>query len=163
MTIPKLQILGESVVLDTVIALRILHRLIRPFDQYRAYQLGVIDADGHVLVPPTKRTPEQQASLTRLDILTINLKKLLAKLPYGKSRLASIAAALYLVRESSEKDLAHFVPWFRKVMSNPTALSEVYFASIILSEDNAVGDGTALSIDEPVIQPYKLRKKKKES
>ena len=89
---------------DLYIVYRILRKLTTPFDQWDAYKQGVIDAEGNVIKKPEDRTTlDQKESLTPLDTLILNLKKILGKLPFGKSRLASYGAALFLIKE--EKNL----------------------------------------------------------
>lgn len=78
-----------------------LRRLVTPFNKWDAYETGVIDADGKVIVDKQDRTPEQKRSWGYFDKLTANLKKLLGKIPGGKTRLASFAAALLLLREEN--------------------------------------------------------------
>ena len=89
---------------DLYIVYRILRKLTTPFDQWDAYKQGVIDAEGNVIKKPEDRTTlDQKDSLTTLDVLILNLKKILSKLPFGKSKLASYGAALFLIKE--EKNL----------------------------------------------------------
>jgi len=78
-----------------------LKRLVTPFDQWDAYKTGLIDKDGKVIVDKADRTPEQNKSFGYFDRLVANLKKLLGKIPGGKSRIASFAAALLLLREKN--------------------------------------------------------------
>ena len=78
-----------------------LKRLVTPFDQWDAYKTGLIDKDGKVIVSKADRTPEQDKSFGYFDRLVANLKKLLGKVPGGKSRIASFAAALLLLREKN--------------------------------------------------------------
>jgi hypothetical protein len=89
---------------DLYTVYRILRKLTMPFDQWDAYKLGVIDADGNVLKKRDERNTEaEKDSLSPLDVMILNLKKILEKLPFGKSRLASYGAALFLIKE--EKNL----------------------------------------------------------
>ena len=85
-------------ILDTVIVYQLLRKLVTPFIQLPAYQMGIIDENGDFLKKIDSLTPEEKATVTPLDILVINLKRILGKFPGGKSRLASFAAALYLIR-----------------------------------------------------------------
>jgi len=78
-----------------------LKRLVTPFEQWDAYKTGLIDKDGKVIVDKADRTPEQNKSFGYFDRLVANLKKLLGKIPGGKSRIASFAAALLLLREKN--------------------------------------------------------------
>lgn len=75
-----------------------------PFDQWKAYDAGVIDADGNILVPKRDRNKTQNRSFKMFDLLVLNLKKLLAKVPGGKSKLATWAAAVMLIREGTALD-----------------------------------------------------------
>jgi len=85
-------------ILDTVIVYQLLRKLVTPFIQMPAYQMGIIDENGDFLKKVDTLTPEEKATVTPLDILVINLKRILGKFPGGKSKLASFAAALYLIR-----------------------------------------------------------------
>lgn len=89
-------------IIDTIAVYQILRKLVTPFEQMDAYRLGIIDEDGNFLKKRADlQTQQERDAVTMLDVLVINLKRLLGKLPGGKSRLASFAAALYLVRENS--------------------------------------------------------------
>jgi hypothetical protein len=78
-----------------------LKRLVTPFEQWDAYKTGLIDKNGKVIVDKADRTPEQNKSFGYFDRLVANLKKLLGKIPGGKTRIASFAAALLLLREKN--------------------------------------------------------------
>jgi hypothetical protein len=86
-------------VADTLMAYQFIKRLVMPFDKWEAFKKGVIDAHGKVLIQRNKFTPEQAAVFGKFDVLVLNLKKLLAKLPGGSTRIATIAAAIMLLRE----------------------------------------------------------------
>ena len=88
-------------VLDIALIYTFLKRLVTPFDQWDAYKLGMIDKDGKVIVSKDERTPAQDKSWGYYDRLVANLKKLLGKIPGGKTRLASFAAALLLLKEEN--------------------------------------------------------------
>tara|TARA_Y100000033_G_C2734745_1_gene105299 strand:- start:501 stop:1004 length:504 start_codon:yes stop_codon:yes gene_type:complete len=62
-----------------------------------AYELGIIDDNGKVLKKP--KTSEEKASFTVFHRLVFNIKRLLSKLPFGKTKLASYATALFLIKE----------------------------------------------------------------
>lgn len=88
-------------VIDIALIYSFLKRLVTPFDQWDAYKLGMIDKDGKVIVDKKERTPEQDKSWGYFDRLVANLKKLLGKIPGGKTRIATFAAALLLLREEN--------------------------------------------------------------
>tara|TARA_R100000008_G_C3582455_1_gene169555 strand:+ start:1307 stop:1744 length:438 start_codon:yes stop_codon:yes gene_type:complete len=78
--------------------------LATPYKKTEAFKLGIIDEKGKYLKKQRdlKTTAEKKASniFTRL---VWNIKKLIEKVPFGKTRLASIATALYLIKEETEK------------------------------------------------------------
>jgi len=103
-----------SRIADTAYALRFLKLLVTPWNKTQAFKLGVVDKDGRrVIDPETKKkvkieTGDQKASYTIFHRLVFNIKRLLNKIPFGKSRTASYIAALFLLREHtgmSEKKL----------------------------------------------------------
>jgi len=96
-------------IIDTVIVYQLLRKLVRPFIQMPAYQMGIIDENGDFLKKVDTLTPEEKATVTPLDILVINLKRILGKFPGGKSKLASFAAALYLIRAHSKINESNIV------------------------------------------------------
>ena len=86
--------------LDLFLIYQFIRRLATPFNQWEAFKLGIIDDKGNVL---KKRkdllTVRERQAFGVYDVMVLNLKKLLAKVPGGSSRIASYAAALYLIRE----------------------------------------------------------------
>ena len=89
---------------DNLLAFRILYMLVTPFDKTDAYKFGIIDKDGNPLKKSKDlKTSEEKDSYTNLTRLVFSLKRLLAKLPGGKSQLASIVAAYWLIKESAGK------------------------------------------------------------
>jgi len=84
---------------DTYVLYSLIKRIAKPFKDWKAYKLGVIDERGNILIPKDKRTDEQYKSLTYLDIFVMNFKKLLQKVPGLNNKYVTYAAALYLLRE----------------------------------------------------------------
>lgn len=118
---------------DLYLVYRILRQLTTPFDQWPAFKAGVIDAEGNIVLPPReRRTQAQMESLTTFDVMIMNLKKLIMKLPLGKTKIASYAAALFLIKE--EKDLTedNVQEKFSEFISRQTLTEEIA---------NAVGSG----------------------
>jgi hypothetical protein len=94
-----------SRIVDNLIAFKILYMLITPFTETKAYKLGIIDAQGKNLrKTSTLKTGEEREAYTYLDRLVFNMKKIINKLPGGESRLKSIVAALFLVKEYYESN-----------------------------------------------------------
>ena len=102
-------------VVDTLIVFRILKMLTTPFNKQPAYKFGFIDDKGDRIklksvegsnqkVENKPKTAEEKASLTPLHRLVFNLKKIIEKVPFGKSQFASYAVALALLKEHQTLD-----------------------------------------------------------
>jgi len=107
--------------------------------------LGIIDEKGKILKRRRDlKTDDEKDAYTLSDTLIWNLKKLLGKIPGGKSRIASYGAALFLIKEQqdgyklTEEELEmQFFDAFEKMHNNdlefdPRALKKL---ENILSED----------------------------
>ena len=81
-------------------AYQFLTKLTTPFDKTDAYRLGIIDEKGKVLKKRSKlKSQEEKDAYTITDTMIFNLKKLLGKVPGGRTRFATFAAALFLLKE----------------------------------------------------------------
>jgi hypothetical protein len=90
----------SSSTIDLFLTYHFLKRLSTPFEEWDAYKLKIIDAEGNVLrKAKTLTKPEEISAWGYFDRLVANLKKLLAKVPGGKTKIASYAAALLLIKE----------------------------------------------------------------
>jgi len=86
--------------LDLFLLYQFIRRLATPFNKWKAYDLGIIDERGEILKPrKSLKTVKERDAFGLFDVLILNIKKLIEKAPGGKSRLASYAAALYLIKE----------------------------------------------------------------
>jgi len=89
-----------SPAIDAFITFRFLKLLVTPFDKTEAFKYGIIDKSGKVLRKyKTLERIDERKAYTILHRLVFNVKRLIEKLPGGKSRLASYAAALFLIKE----------------------------------------------------------------
>jgi hypothetical protein len=89
---------------DKVLAYQFIKKLTTPFTQWPGYKLGIIDANGNFLIDKSKFTTQQANAMGYFDILILNIKKLLAKIPGGSSRLGTVAATLLLLRSNPIKE-----------------------------------------------------------
>ena len=92
---------------DAVLTYALMKRLVTPFNQWPAYELGIIDDEGKVLRPRKTLDATEKQSWGRFDILAANIKKIIQKLPGGKTRLVSLATAAYLFREGIDISSVH--------------------------------------------------------
>jgi uncharacterized membrane protein YgcG len=90
-------------IVDLYLVYQFIKRLTTPFKDWPAYKLGIIDEKGNQLKKRKElfKVAERDA-FGIFDLMILKLKKLLAKLPGGQTKLATYAAALWLVKESSD-------------------------------------------------------------
>lgn len=94
--------MASTSVVDLFVVYQFIRRLATPFNKWDAYKKGVIDERGNIILKPNERDRQQKDSFKIFDVMILKLKRLLEKIPGGKTRLASYAAALYLVKEDWE-------------------------------------------------------------
>jgi len=88
-------------VVDLFLVYQFIKRLATPFNEWDAYELGIIDEKGNQLIKRKDfKTKKEENAFGIFDILVMKLKRLLEKVPGGRTRIGSYAAALYLVKES---------------------------------------------------------------
>src|SRR5210317_1223900 len=87
---------------DTYYTYRLVRTLATDWKDQEAYELGIIDENGKVLRKSnTLKTTEEKSAYTLFHRLSFNLKRILEALPFGKTKLASFAAALFLIKEET--------------------------------------------------------------
>jgi hypothetical protein len=87
---------------DLYYSYRFLKIMVTKWKDQEAYKLGIIDDDGKNLIRyKDLTTSEQRDAFTTFHRLVFNIKRILEKVPFGKSRVSSYAAALFLLREET--------------------------------------------------------------
>ena len=84
---------------DFFYALRFLRLLTTKWENTTAFKMGIVDKDGKRLKKP--ETSEEKSAYNTFHKLVFNIKRLINKLPLGKSTIASYAAALFLIKENT--------------------------------------------------------------
>lgn len=88
---------------DTIYTYRFLKILSTPWIEQDAFKLGIIDKDGTVLRKlRTLKTDTDKNAYTPFHRLAWNIKRLVGKMPGGKTRVANYASALYLIKEQGD-------------------------------------------------------------
>lgn len=148
---------------DTFMVYQFIKKLITPFDQMRAYQLGLINDKGEFLRDRKYFSPDDKKALTLFDVMIINLKKLIAKVPGGSTRIGTITAALLLLK-STPKKLSEEAT-VDDIFELEEQFNELYPKVAAVFEDsvpiNATAGVAGLTPDSLKI-PEKARKKYKE-
>ena len=97
-------------VIDALIAYRLLKLLVTPFNKTKAYQMGIIDAKGKVLIKknqfdrkiPVNKRAEAKKAYTLLIRFVFNLKRLLSKVGVRGPLGSAAAAAIAFFREENQ-------------------------------------------------------------
>jgi hypothetical protein len=120
---------------------RFLRILTQRWEDMDAYKLGIIDENGNILKKTRQlRTAEEKSAYTIFHRLVFNLKKLLEKVPLGRTRIASYAAAMFLLREHTEMTEEQLQSVFDQldIDLGDLELSE----SVYINEDQSLMPGT---------------------
>ena len=88
-----------NTVVDLFVLYKLLRKFVTPFTSYPAFKMGIIDSNGNFLKSRDQMSSDEKRNITYLDVFAINIKKLLGKIPGGKSQLATFAAALLFLRQ----------------------------------------------------------------
>ena len=93
---------------DTVYAFRFIRMMVMDWKNWDAYKEGIIDENGKRNRNVKLDTDDKKSAYTPFVRLVANIKRLVAKIPGGGSKLGSFASALFLIKEKaniSEKGL----------------------------------------------------------
>ena len=95
-----------SGLVDTYITYRIVTTLVKKWEDQDAYEYGIIDKKGKVLRKYKElKDRKEKDTYTVLIRFIFNLKRIMEKIPGGKSKIGSYAvAALVFLREEAEDD-----------------------------------------------------------
>ena len=97
-------------VIDALIAYRLLKLLVTPFKKTKAYQMGIIDDKGKVLIKakqfqksfPSNKQQEAKKAYTLLIRFIFNLKRILGKVGIRGPLGSAAAAAIAFFREQND-------------------------------------------------------------
>lgn len=139
--------------------------LTTPFEKTQAFKFGYIDKKGKRIThlpdpnnPAVKKenkpfTSAEKASLTPLHRLVFNLKKIIEKIPFGKSQFASYAIALALLKEETRltEDQADELceKFYRHLKENNLVTSESLQETINLAD---IEVGKTYNTRMPILQ-----------
>ena len=92
-------------IFNAFVAYQFIKTLTTKWNKMKAYDLGIIDENGKQLKKTADlETQKEKNAYTLFHRLVFNLKRILEKFPFGRSRIASYAAAFALLREWKEEN-----------------------------------------------------------
>ena len=78
---------------------RFIRMMVMDWKDWDAYKLGIIDENGKRIKKVRLDNEEKKSAYTPFIRLAANIKRLVAKIPGGGTKLGSFASALYLIKE----------------------------------------------------------------
>ena len=166
---------------DSIITYRILKILTTPFNETKAFELGIIDSKGNELKKMRSlNSVVERDSYTILHRLIYRLKRIIEKVPIENKKMLSYAAALSLIRENIElthepielesllleritQNLHTEINIIKQYMSEGNTLSFKQFVDEDIPANNASGGGIAgftpdtIGIPRPTAINYKRK------
>lgn len=136
-------------IFDAVLTYQFIKKLTTPFNKMKAYQLGLIDDKGNFLKDRSEFRVDERNALGLFDVMIINLKKLIAKIPGGASRMGTVAATLFLLRSKPLREDTSFDDLEKYVEEEFYKIYE----ELLLKEDgapiNSAGGGDIAGLGQP--------------
>lgn len=86
-------------IINTLVVFKILKMLVTKFKDFDAFKLGLIDKNGNRIKKKPIATADDKEAMSMLHRLVFNLKRIIQKVPFGKTAFASYAIALALLKE----------------------------------------------------------------
>ena len=96
----------QETIIDAYTVYKVIKKLTTDWEDTDAYKHGIIDDKGKVLKKfKDLETSKEKAAYTVLDRFIFNLKRLLNKVPGGRTKFGSYAAAsILLLKEEDENE-----------------------------------------------------------
>lgn len=140
---------------DTYYTFRFLKTMTTKWTDMEAYKRGIVDENGKVLKKGSQISSEDKSHYTLFHRLVFNLKRILEKLPFGKTKLASYAAALFLLKEETNLSQEQIKEALEKIMQDleldlDMALNEDRSWNVMENDQLAPGN---YSLNEDIASP----------
>ena len=112
---------------DIYYTFRFLKTLVTKWEDMPAYKLGIIDDNGTYIWDDKGRamTGEEKDAYTIFHRLVFNIKRLLGKVPGGKSVVARYGAALFLIKEHTGMSEKAIIKALEKYLETDLQTNEI--------------------------------------
>ena len=158
-----------SQAVDIFLVYQFIKRLATPFNETKAFKLGLIDEKGKRLKKASSK--DEKNAMTYFDRLIFNLKRVLSKVTGIESKFTTFAAALFLLKESNKPKNKRIQYVTESILHDFKRENKELIESLLLTEEmpaNNVGSGNIAGAgdgeDPPmrkrVIDRYKRKNKK---
>jgi len=88
-----------SPALQLLTAYRLVKQIIKPWEEWDAYKVGLIDKKGKKI--KDSKTDAEHNSFPVMTVFAANIKRLVQKIPGGGSKFGSLAAAMFMLKEEA--------------------------------------------------------------
>ena len=130
-------------VADTYMIYQVLKRLTTPFNETKAFELGLIDKDGKLL--KKAKTKDEKNAYTYFDRFIFNLKRLLHRVGL-KSKFASYGAALFLLKEDRNGYMPTDQEMLKGVLEEELYLRQNYAKNLSMLREDAPANATGAAV-----------------
>jgi hypothetical protein len=130
-------------VADTYMIYHVLKRLTTPFEETKAFELGLIDKNGKLIKKAKSR--EEKAAMTYFDRFIFNLKRLLHKVGL-RSKFATYAAALFLLKEDRNGIMPTDKEMLRGILEEELYLRQNYAKNFSMLREDAPANATGAAV-----------------
>ena len=145
-------------VFNAYLAYQFIKLLTTPWDETEAFKNGIVDKNGAQLKKTNQlKTSSEKKSFTVFHKIAFNLRRILAKFPGGKSRIASYAAAMALLRENTENLKEEDLMMLESLLiDHINKKEEELFETGMLSEEIAMSVGDGSNFGNFIQNPWKF-------
>tara|TARA_R110000796_G_scaffold59849_2_gene138184 strand:+ start:673 stop:1266 length:594 start_codon:yes stop_codon:yes gene_type:complete len=138
---------------DLFYAFRFLKLLVTPWEETKAFEQGIVDENGKTVKKSRDlQTTDEKSAYTVFHRLVFNIKRLLEKLPFGRNKLASYAAALFLIKEETNLSEAQIRKVLEKVLGEPIDFDDIISETSWFQQDDHLLPGV-YSLVEDIASP----------
>ena len=130
-------------VADTYMIYQVLKRLTTPFNETKAFELGLIDKNGKLLKKP--KTQEERKAYNYFDRFIFNMKRLLHRVGL-KSKFASYGAALFLLREDRDGYMPTEQEMLKGILEEEEYLRENVDLTLDMIREDAPANATGAAV-----------------
>ena len=136
-----------SALADFGYAVRFLRLLTMPVEKTGAFKQGVIDKNYKVIVPAKERTKIQKDNYTIFHRIVFNIKRLIRKVPGGKSTVGSYAAAMLLIKEHTGMSDKKIKEVIEEALGHEFEPVDIYESSWFMRDDELM-PGTYMLLND---------------
>ncbi len=146
-----------SNIIDLFQVYQFITRLSTPFNETKAFTLGLINEKGKLLRRPSNR--EEKSAYNPYNKMIFNLKRLVNRLPGMENKFATFAAALFLLKENTTSEID---PWKFKefIIENKSTINKLMAEEAPVNNVGAGNIAGTTSGEDPPITKINLKKYK---